>query len=60
MIRRCVRPLIGKIPIDILRKYEPAIYDRMSEYADNTGKVGMLMGFVGGFLLGMMIMLFGG
>lgn len=35
-MKRCIRPLIGKIPLEILKKYGDIIAERMNEYATNT------------------------
>ena len=50
-MKRCIRPLIGKVPYEILQKYGDIIAERMSEYADNTGKVGAIGGFIWGVII---------
>lgn len=35
-MKKCIRPLIGKIPHEILKKYGDIIAERMEEYANNT------------------------
>ncbi len=52
---RCIRPLIGEVPSEILKKYGDKIAKRMTEYANNSSKVGILIGLFWGLLIGFLV-----
>ena len=54
-MRKCLRPLIGEVPYEILQKYGNKIAEIMEEYAGNTGLVGGLIGGFFGVILGAII-----
>ncbi len=53
-MKRCIRPLIGKIPYDILKKYEEEITERVEDYGSISQWCGVLMGFIIGLVIGLL------